>query len=748
MKNQRLFTLLSITVIFVFITSLFATIPALADDSTPPAPTEEPAQPPTEEPATGTEAAPTPTPEADTQAEILEAAPEGVDVIVLDENGEPMSMVTEEVAQIIMAGDPIWCPNDLDGTPQDNPLPGVLGCTLTETTFTGLLIHLNTGAYSGAGTIFVSWDYSASEGLITLDHSVTELNGLTDLTIQGGWVSGVGVDTSLQSTLDGTWLSISNWGGNVTINNIFINNAGASGLYISTDGDVELNYVDVNNSYNYGAYIETDGNVTIIESNFNNTKNDAGLIVENGGSITLANVNANGNYDDGAILDNGCGCASENIFVSSSNFDSNGIGSGDGRGLITYSNGDITLTNTGASGNVGGGVEVDNATGGGSGSITLNGTNIFNNDGFGSALSVGLYAVSNGNITLSGIAASGNGADYGGGAFVVGSNSNVSITNSNFSNNCISCEVGFGLFVLGSGGDITLNGVTANSNGNDPTYGYTGPVQGFGAFINNATGNTFVANSSFSNNCTLSDCSGGGIRVMSYGNIYFDHVDASGNGLVTGGGANIASDTGNIDIYCSSFNNNVGYGILADVLAGNTLTLNGVTITGNSLGDLDFVGGSLTIDPGAKCKKEPLGPTLPLNIVNTDGGESIPLECAAFRGTKLILPSGDMVIFPCPLQDEGRLDIVTNESLPGKLPEGNAYVSGLTTHLITDGKDQVTSDPAVVISFLIPASMKDAELTILFWDGSKWIEIGGFNNGNGHFDAFVNSMGTYVLVSK
>ena len=50
MKNNRLNSLLTITVIFVFIFSLFSTVNVLADDGTPPAPTEEPALPPTEEP--------------------------------------------------------------------------------------------------------------------------------------------------------------------------------------------------------------------------------------------------------------------------------------------------------------------------------------------------------------------------------------------------------------------------------------------------------------------------------------------------------------------------------------------------------------------------------------------------------------------------------------------------------------------------------------------------------------------------
>src|SRR5512138_1481810 len=45
-----------------------------------------------------------------TMGEVLETAPEGTEVVVLDENGEALPLVSVEAAQIIQSSDPMWCP--------------------------------------------------------------------------------------------------------------------------------------------------------------------------------------------------------------------------------------------------------------------------------------------------------------------------------------------------------------------------------------------------------------------------------------------------------------------------------------------------------------------------------------------------------------------------------------------------------------------------------------------------------------
>ena len=105
-----------------------------------------------------------------------------------------------------------------------------------------------------------------------------------------------------------------------------------------------------------------------------------------------------------------------------------------------------------------------------------------------------------------------------------------------------------------------MDGVTADDNGNDPANGYTGPALAVGAIIFEDGSNVSVTNSDFSGNCTLGDCAGAGIEVVDSGTglVSFDHVTANGNGTANNGGGAFISTGGNVDINCSTFNNNSG----------------------------------------------------------------------------------------------------------------------------------------------------------------------------------------------
>ena len=335
----------------------------LADDALPPAPTEESGDTvkeggePIEEDVTvsepdvdtPTEPASEPAPEADTPAEILASAPEGVDVVVLDESGESVPLVTQEAAQIILEGDPMWCP---DGATPGND-PGNL-CTPSYLSFSDLITDLTNGGYSGNGTIYVAYDYSDSEGNITLDHTSGSLSALGNLIIQGGWDFSTDTilnnDPTTQSNLGNNALSILNWVGNVTVNNIFIsgaspNSGSLGGLYIQTVGDVALNYVTVNDTQHTdttgengtGIYIANNGNVDINEVTASENDNN-GLYVTSTGNVEISNTRLN-----------------QNGFVGYSN----GPTSQEyGDGLQVWGQGDITLNNVFTQYNAGNGASL------------------------------------------------------------------------------------------------------------------------------------------------------------------------------------------------------------------------------------------------------------------------------------------------------------------------------------------------------------------------------------------------------
>ena len=163
-----------------------------------------------------------------------------------------------------------------------------------------------------------------------------------------------------------------------------------------------------------------------------------------------------------------------------------------------------------------------------------------------------------------------------------------------------------------------------------------------------------------------------------------------------------------------------------------------------------FFSGSLvlsddcTIPADEEEEKDPK-PGLPINIIPVTGG----FDCTIFSGTLLLLPNGDNALFPCPIQDEGRIELVSNDALPGSLPEGNEFISAFTTVLFKDGKPQETSEESIIISFMIPDGVDKEGLSILYWNGTEWTDLGGAVSADGlYFQVPTNLIGTFVLVSK
>ncbi len=582
---------------------------------------------------------------------------------------------------------------------------------------------------------------NGSAGISIYSSGVATLNNITADNNSGN--NGLYIDNTFFNTGSGVTL---------TGTNEFNNNHGTNIAMWST-GDITINNLSASNSVTGdGAYIDTTHatfgapSVTLTGTNVFDGNNGNGLWVVAKGAISASNVTADNNkIGDGAYLNNTSG--SGGVSINNGNLSVNGATT-TGRGLIAYSNGDITLNNVIASDNGGGGAELDNTAG--SGNITLSGNNTFNDNGFYLTPGVGLYAASNDNISLSGITALGNGYGEEGGAFLSTVGGSVSISNSNFSENCTICDLGvgfgFAVFSIGSG-DITLQGVTADNNGNDPANGYTGSAAAVGAWIINNGGNVFVANSDFSGNCALGDCSGGGIEIQDLGTggtVSFDHVTANGNGTSNSGGAFI-STSNNIDITCSTFNNNSGIGLQADIPYGNTITLNGVTLNGNTSGATNITGGGTLVTNSANCGSggsKPAVGGLPLNIIHVTGGESEALDCTNFIGTELILQDKDHVILPCPIGTNATLTGMSSDKLPGALDSKFTFVSGLDMEVTPSLTGSIT------VSFEMPSGKQDANFTILHWDGSKWVDVGGSKTADGFFQTQTDLAGVFVLVSK
>src|SRR5919109_3701859 len=243
-KNRILNSFLSF--ILILSLTLMNVNVALADDGATPEPqvtaepTEEPVQPttePTEPPVVATESpvvdtpAPTEVPieqapvteteEAAPIAELLTQAPENTDLVVLDENGEALSLTSQEALNTILETDPMWCPAGV--------LPGGAGCTTNFATISLLIADMvaNTGTYDENGIIYFTTTPGASFSLTTTSLGTTDFNTLNDfnLTLQGGWngLNGASATFTSQTNFSNNTLNIGTlgnpWIGNITLNN-------------------------------------------------------------------------------------------------------------------------------------------------------------------------------------------------------------------------------------------------------------------------------------------------------------------------------------------------------------------------------------------------------------------------------------------------------------------------------------------------------------------------------------------------
>jgi hypothetical protein len=565
--------------------------------------------------------------------EILEQMPEGTEVVVTDEAGEALPLVTEEAAEVVVNGDPQWCPTGV--------APGGAGCSPafdyftkvnddgSQPTWAGLIAWLNHAdnalTVSKAGTIWIAWNYDDPDTAGTSEVTPIELNGSAvastmetfALTIQGGWGGTLGSTLLKESNPMSTstlsvplWLT--GWKAAVTLKNIVFDNvtyngANSSALLVETTGNILLDQVKAENNTNasgdiHGATLDNRnrdenngaelgtglGTVTINNSAFN--KNDGnGLEVYSDAIVTTNNLIANQNAKGGVIIDNDSNTtATPDKTVTMKGFKEFNDNT-DGDGLRIFSKGAISLGNIIATNNGGHGLSIDNRESKANAGVTINGSNYFNNNGD-PTTGYGAYILTHGIVTLNSINASDNG------------NSGVFIDNCDYDAGTQKCKKApvamnvlltgintfnhnaeYGLEVYASG-MITINNVNASYNLTED-----------GVFLKNIysptkLGVSVLGTNYFTNNGnSTGDLNDWGIYILSRGAISTNNITASYN---AGGGA-FMDNCGNTSICYdatiaktvvmagyNTFNSNQQENGLK-IYSFGAVTLNNITATGN-----------------------------------------------------------------------------------------------------------------------------------------------------------------------
>lgn len=297
-----------------------------------------------------------------------------------------------------------------------------------------------------------------SNGAITLTN-VTANNNLS----RGAYIDGDSNNDSAASV--------------ITISNSIFNNNAADGLSIVGNGAVKLH--QVNASWNItGSGVKVDNSFATAAQGITGTgfliANDngaTGLFIEKSkGAVSLINLTTNDNNVNGTSINNTLGITPAAVTINGINF----FNDNSSTGLVIYSKGAITTNNLTAISNNGNGVELDNTYGSVPMAVKMNGSNFFDeNDEY------GLWIESFGAITTNNITALRNGVVGGDlhGAYIYNNYDpakpfDITMNGTNVFND----NSNYGLYVL-SYGNVTINNITASFNGDDVTNATGNGVQ-------------------------------------------------------------------------------------------------------------------------------------------------------------------------------------------------------------------------------------------------------------------------------
>ncbi len=478
MSRQNRLAALSFAVFLALLAAAVMPLAALAQDEVPPQP-DAPVvvvedEPIGDEPVAITEEPTNEEPETEeiSVLEVLEQLPEDTALVILDEEGQVLPLVTTEAAEAVASGDPyFWNGTEYVGFTTTS-CPAVVGtCNVVAANPIQEAVNAFQTTVTATGDIFVeSGNYTGS---VIINGTLGNLGNLTGV---------IGAGSSL-TTLNGSF-NISNM--NIfTLSGFIVTNDDGDAIYITNNtGALQLTDLEVTNTSVEATGIRVEnhtGNVDL--TNVSSTSFGNGIEIDViSGDVTLNNVTASGNSFGGANVytENG------SVAVNGGDFSNN-----DRTGLNINANGNITLDDVTATENGSSGVGVfvdsgnvsltnvistDNDDNGAyvsttNGSIDVNGGDFSNNQD-------GLDArTDSGNVTLNNVNSLGN--DFKG--VYVWTPGAILVNGGDFSNNG-----GWGLYLSSSSGVITMENVTAIGNLNGARLGASDVEVICGSYSDNA----------------------------------------------------------------------------------------------------------------------------------------------------------------------------------------------------------------------------------------------------------------------
>ncbi len=294
------------------------------DPERPVGSTEEEASKPTSEPLIESTLEPTVSPEESNEsqspspAEVIQILPEETGLVVVDDQGASVPLASEEAAQIIAGGDPMFCPEGVvfgDASCQSFPQVGLPGTALQQA------LNYARSLTNASGTIYVESGYTENASVIIDEDSfTTDSDSTVNLQLLGGYsfapdlTYGTVVGTS---TINGNFTvrdfssPSGSYAGGFFLSNFIINETGAANAVSVINADnVTLSNIQVNESGTGDAvHAQTGSDTLTIENSIITEAGTGNGISEDGAYITTIRRNS--------ISQSGSGNAVRLINVSS-----------------------------------------------------------------------------------------------------------------------------------------------------------------------------------------------------------------------------------------------------------------------------------------------------------------------------------------------------------------------------------------------------------------------------------------------
>jgi hypothetical protein len=198
------------------------------------------------------------------------------------------------------------------------------------------------------------------------------------------------------------------------------------------------------------------------------------------------------------------------------------------------------------------------------------------------------------------------------------------------------------------------------------------------------------------------------------------------------------SETGASNLICSVATGNSGYGLgaISDTVVSSSV------LSPNGLGDSTEMGGEVTVGPDVNCT--PCEGTDCDGSGGDEGRQALLLIPATGCGDVTLSDGGVTALLHNLCGHEATLKGGGEADLPGDLPSGAA----LSVVAVIVAPDLPLPGHSITLSFPVPSGADPANLAVLFWNGSEWVEVPGGTMVDGMFVVTVTEGGTYVLVQQ